>query len=68
MSLPPTNRRKSHFFGYLATFMLKRKWARGEDSFSTFMGADARLYYMLHDNEGEEEEEEEEGEEEEGEN
>ena len=42
-SLPPTNRNKKMFSGYLATFMLHSKW-KGRDGFALFMKYAAKLY------------------------
>lgn len=36
-SLPRHNRAKKNFLGYLATFMLRRKFADKEDGFASFM-------------------------------
>lgn len=44
LAVPPFNRKKQNFLGYLATFMLKRKWKNEDDSFATFMKAAAILY------------------------
>ena len=44
LSCPAFNRRKSHFLGYLATFMLQKKWQKEKDSFACFMRAAAKLY------------------------
>ena len=41
---PRSNRQKAHFLGYLATFMLHRKWRNQPDSFSQFMQTAAVLY------------------------
>ena len=51
---PRHNRAKQHFLGYLATFMLQKKWSKEADSFSMFMVAAANLYsgeqgYEIHD-------------------
>lgn len=43
-SLPRHNRAKHHFLGYMAVFMLKKKWASKEDSFKCFMKTAAKLY------------------------
>jgi hypothetical protein len=45
LSCPSHNRKKDHFLGYLATFILKKKWKAETDSFSLFMKAAAKLYY-----------------------
>ena len=44
LSIPPFNRQKNNFLGYLATFMLRRKWRNDEDAFATFMKAAAIMY------------------------
>ena len=41
---PRHNRAKQHFLGYLATFMLHRKWKSEPDSFALFMKTAATLY------------------------
>lgn len=45
-SLPPHNRAKHHFLGYLATFMLKKKWEKDGNGigFQNFMKTAAKLY------------------------
>ena len=43
-SCPRHNRAKQHFLGYLATFILQRKWRDEEDSFAMFMRTAANLY------------------------
>ena len=44
MSCPAFNRKKQHFIGYLATFMLRKKWKNEDDSFAEFMKTAAKLY------------------------
>jgi len=41
--LPHHNRARHHFVGYLALFMLRKKWAN-KDGFQCFMQAAAQLY------------------------
>ena len=42
-SLPQTHRKKEHFVGYLASYMLRKKW-KDLDGYPMFMTAAARLY------------------------
>ena len=44
LSCPKFNRKKAHFLGYLASFMLRKKWKNCDDSFANFMKAASRLY------------------------
>lgn len=44
LSCPSFNRKKSHFLGYLATFMLHKRWKNADDSFALFMKSAAKLY------------------------
>lgn len=44
LACPKFNRKKSHFLGYLATFMLRKKWKNCDDSFANFMKSAAKLY------------------------
>lgn len=44
LSCPAFNRKKDHFLGYLATFMLRKKWQYEPDSFACFMSTVAKLY------------------------
>ena len=43
-SCPRHNRAKQHFLGYLATFIIQRKWKDDPDSFGQFMRTAATLY------------------------
>lgn len=43
-AMPAFNRNRKFFVGYLASFMLKRKWAEEEDGFECFRKAAAQLY------------------------
>ncbi len=44
MSCPAFNRKKDHFLGYLATFMMQQKFRNDPDPFASFMQAAADLY------------------------
>lgn len=44
LSCPAFNRKKAHMLGYLATFMLRRKFKQEPDSFASFMMLCAKLY------------------------
>jgi hypothetical protein len=44
LACPPFHRVSHHFLGYLATFMLRKKWKSHTNGFESFMKAAAQLF------------------------